>query len=280
VIEQIKASVYFDGAAYLRFDVHEDFDAYWGGSPTEEPYVVDPGSTYRGGHAVLMIGWDDDKGATGAFLCKNSWGTGGPRGDGSFWLGYEALNGETELGVQVANLGFEDPYEESAAAAKVWFEGFFQNADPRRFHGVGHSTRTAWVVEHDDPQAVTGALITGVVAGTNYGRGTTIEVDVSIECVEGGCNTPDTNTSNLNLLLIPPNPGPGCNVSRGCAKAEVRSEDYTIARLESLGCKPGQRCTLSIEGLNPSQGVLRLELRYQDPGIRIKHFATRVIPSN
>ena len=33
----------------------------------------------------LLIGWDDAK---GAFLCKNSWGGGGPNGDGTFWISY------------------------------------------------------------------------------------------------------------------------------------------------------------------------------------------------
>lgn len=50
------------------------------------------------GHAVLLIGWDDAK---GAFLCKNSWGqSGGPNGDGTFWIAYN--NHANNLGFGMA----------------------------------------------------------------------------------------------------------------------------------------------------------------------------------
>ena len=51
---------------------------------------------YNGGHAVVIVGWDDDYAASnfpappagnGAFLCKNSWGTGSGE-EGYFWVSY------------------------------------------------------------------------------------------------------------------------------------------------------------------------------------------------
>ena len=52
----------------------------------------------EGGHAVLLIGWDDWK---QAFLCKNSWGNGGPNGDGTFWIAYSGH--ANNLGFGMAN---------------------------------------------------------------------------------------------------------------------------------------------------------------------------------
>jgi C1A family cysteine protease len=81
-----KDSLYYDGPSYWRYNVYSDFDTYWSTGQPGEVYTSEAGATYRGGHAVLLIGWDDTK---QAFLCKNSWGTyGGPNDDGTFWIAY------------------------------------------------------------------------------------------------------------------------------------------------------------------------------------------------
>ncbi len=85
-----KNSCYNEGPGFWIFLVYTDFSdgnghGYWYDAAPGDVYVQ-TSSFYRGGHAVLLIGWDDAK---KAYLCKNSWGsTGGPNGDGTFWIAY------------------------------------------------------------------------------------------------------------------------------------------------------------------------------------------------
>lgn len=55
--------------------------------------VPGPNEQLQGGHAVCLVGYDDNKvmpdGSKGAFLVRNSWGTGwGWQGSGYFWQSY------------------------------------------------------------------------------------------------------------------------------------------------------------------------------------------------
>ncbi|NIV28742.1 MAG: hypothetical protein GWN58_04250, partial [Anaerolineae bacterium] len=60
-------------------DFYSDFYTYWDHGKPGDVYI-NKGGSLLGGHAVLLIGWDDNK---EAYLCKNSWGTyGGPNNDG------------------------------------------------------------------------------------------------------------------------------------------------------------------------------------------------------
>ncbi|MBC8229524.1 hypothetical protein H8E77_08260 [bacterium] len=95
---QVKTSLYNDGPSYFRFDVYSDFSNFWHSGSPGEVYVNGPDTTERGGHAILIIGWDDDK---EAYLFKNSWGTGGPNGDGTFWMAYSGH--AHNLNFQMAN---------------------------------------------------------------------------------------------------------------------------------------------------------------------------------
>ncbi len=93
-----KNSVYAYGPSYWRYNVHSDFYTYWNSGEPGTVYVNNE-SDYQGGHAVLLIGWDDSK---SAFLCKNSWGEfGGPNGDGTFWIAYTGH--ANDLGFGMAN---------------------------------------------------------------------------------------------------------------------------------------------------------------------------------
>jgi hypothetical protein len=102
-ITEVQTSLRNDGPTYFRYNVYNDFFTFWdSGSPGQ--VYVNTGGGYAGGHAVLIIGWDDNK---GAWLCKNSWGeTAGPNGDGTFWIAY---SGHTySLGFGMANVELVD----------------------------------------------------------------------------------------------------------------------------------------------------------------------------
>lgn len=93
-----RESVWIDGPSYFRYDFYSDFNTFWKNADAGEVYTQEEGYL-EGGHAVLIIGWDDEK---QAFLIKNSWGqTEGPEGDGTFWMAYDGHN--NDLDFQMAN---------------------------------------------------------------------------------------------------------------------------------------------------------------------------------
>jgi hypothetical protein len=83
--DEVKTSLVTHGPTYFRFNVYSDFYTFWNSGSSGQVYSKSSG-TNQGGHAILLIGWDDSK---SAWLLKNSWGaTGGPNGDGTFWMAY------------------------------------------------------------------------------------------------------------------------------------------------------------------------------------------------
>ena len=105
-INEIKTSLYTDGPAYFRFDVYSDFPEFWDNASAGTVYVQSEGAN-EGGHAVLIIGWDDGK---NAWLCKNSWGEpfndpvitadqSGPNNDGTFWIAYDGHQNDLIFGM-------------------------------------------------------------------------------------------------------------------------------------------------------------------------------------
>jgi hypothetical protein len=93
----LKGTLFDDGPIYVWFTVYEDFDHYWDMNDTnpqfwsEYPngaYVYDGVSDEEGGHAVLLVGYNDEE---GYWLLQNSWGEKGPFSDsGLFRIDYDA----------------------------------------------------------------------------------------------------------------------------------------------------------------------------------------------
>ena len=73
------------GPLVTWIDVYKDFSGVGSGVYHRS---TAPANSFRGGHFLLIVGYDD---ALGAWLCKNSWGTGwGMNGFG--WIGYGECN--------------------------------------------------------------------------------------------------------------------------------------------------------------------------------------------
>lgn len=85
-IEAMKQSLVSHGPFYFRYDVYDDFYDYWEHGTPNDNYLQTTG-TRQGGHAVLLVGWNDTR---SAWLIKNSWGSDtGPTKDGTFWMRYD-----------------------------------------------------------------------------------------------------------------------------------------------------------------------------------------------
>lgn len=87
-VDAIKTALYNYGPLVTTMQVYSDFYYY-----TSGVYSYTSG-TYEGGHAIELIGWDDDN---QAFICKNSWGTGWGE-SGFFEIAYSQLTNGVAFG--------------------------------------------------------------------------------------------------------------------------------------------------------------------------------------
>jgi len=87
-VEAIKNALVSYGPLVTTMDVYADFFSYHGGVYS---YVS---GAYQGGHAILIVGYDD---ATQSFRAKNSWGTGWGEG-GFFQIAYSAVGNPVYFG--------------------------------------------------------------------------------------------------------------------------------------------------------------------------------------
>ncbi|OQY11191.1 MAG: hypothetical protein B6I31_05360 [Desulfobacteraceae bacterium 4572_19] len=101
-MDKIKAYITNYGALYTSYST---YDSYY--NPTYHSYYY-TGDDWEG-HAVAIVGWDDnfsrtkfniDPGSDGAFIVKNSWGTNWSEGDnGYFYVSYQdAFFGKNNFG--------------------------------------------------------------------------------------------------------------------------------------------------------------------------------------
>ena len=119
-INSIKSILMTRGPVCTGFTVYEDFPYYNGGV-----YIWDGHSEIIGGHAVDLIGWQDDPSITngGYWICKNSWGEDWGE-DGFFNIGY----GQCGIDEMIA-WAFWDPSQTSPV---------FKIKVGIRYAGVGH----------------------------------------------------------------------------------------------------------------------------------------------
>jgi len=87
---ELKHALYSHGPLLTAFDVYDDFYSYSSGVYS---YVW---GEYLGGHAVVLVGWDD---SLEAFIVKNSWGTGWGEG-GFFKIAYSELESVSRFSKQ------------------------------------------------------------------------------------------------------------------------------------------------------------------------------------
>jgi hypothetical protein len=85
-VEQMKTALQL-GPVWCAFWVYSDFyPVYWNSNQTDTPYRHVTSSELPAGHAVLVIGYDDEQ---QCWIVKNSWGPTGPFGDGTFRIAYD-----------------------------------------------------------------------------------------------------------------------------------------------------------------------------------------------
>ncbi|HZZ73760.1 MAG TPA: C1 family peptidase, partial [Pirellulales bacterium] len=95
-VEELKAALLKHGPLAVSLITTRKFHEYKGGLQ-DEPNPASPKATANakdpkdrnGGHAVLLVGWDDTRGPHGAWKIKNSWGTSWGE-QGFMWLTYES----------------------------------------------------------------------------------------------------------------------------------------------------------------------------------------------
>jgi hypothetical protein len=132
VANDVKAAVYEDGPAYFRFNVYPDFFDYWDTAGPGQVYT-NHGGTLQGGHAVLIVGWDDSR---GAFKCRNSWGRyAGPNSDGTFYIAYSGH--DHDLALTLAGTDLVLPCGQGALGNYCWHWD-------QLYHQIGRPDGDSW----------------------------------------------------------------------------------------------------------------------------------------
>jgi len=130
----IKQAIYDHGPVSVAVCAGDSFIAYAGGVfETDEssacgPYAVD--------HAVVLVGWDDSLGTSGAWILRNSWG--------STW----GESGYMRIGYGISNVGYSANYIlYSELTNKLYLPLVMKNYSPGLPPGPFYSVADACVLE-------------------------------------------------------------------------------------------------------------------------------------
>jgi C1A family cysteine protease len=102
-IAAIKQAIYDHGPVSAAVCAGLSFSDYTGG------YVFETHECSSVDHAIVLVGWDDNQGANGIWLLRNSWGTSWGEG------------GYMRIGYGVNNVGFAANYVVYGLGIKLYF---------------------------------------------------------------------------------------------------------------------------------------------------------------
>jgi len=129
--DQIKTAVMNNGPVCTAVDANQAWDGYTGG------IITAPGSGTN--HLVLIVGWDDRMGDHGAWIVKNSWGSGW--GDAGYcYVAY----GASSIGSGVTSLSYTPPPVGISVASPAGDQEYFAGAE----------VEIIWQTRHEDVAAV------------------------------------------------------------------------------------------------------------------------------
>ncbi|MBC7235692.1 MAG: hypothetical protein H5T69_07600 [Chloroflexi bacterium] len=114
-VTALKAALQY-GPLQTAFDVYGDFFSY------EDGVYEKAWGSFEGGHAVLLVGYQDTPGQYGGgyFIVKNSWGPGWGE-DGYFRIGYSQVTNEVDFGAD-SYLYFLDDLADSFEPDDAWYQ--------------------------------------------------------------------------------------------------------------------------------------------------------------
>ena len=221
-LEDIKEAIYYGHAPIVGIQVGEDFDDVT--AKYQLPKKIHYGASELGGHAVTLIGWDDNR-YGGSFLFQNSYGS--DWGDnGYFWLTYRDFYKEADVAFAIYIEDYSDweddynsgnyykggIYDDGVISEGYAYEGEW-NAETGFFHGVGvedtpfgvlsgsykNGFRHGWWIVYYDAYDTDGNKIPDPFAGyVLFDQGDIIESE-SFGFTLGQTNSKNTFSERLRL---------------------------------------------------------------------------------
>ena len=213
--DHIKAAIVNYGGVSASF--------YWNSAymRTGGYYYPPSGSAGSGNHMITIVGWDDTHSVTGApgtgaFLCKNSWGSSW-NGNGYFWISYyDKFLGHEELAV-------------FKSAEPVTNYDYIHQYDPLGWiSSLGYGTRSAWSAN----------VFTAPVAQ-------------SINAV--GFYTTETGSSYEIYVYTDPTTGqPRSGTLRASCSGTMQYAGYHTVPIDPVTVNQGQKFSVVVKTTNPA----------------------------